>query len=151
MDWARILPNFSDQFRRTAELVDKISARYEARRSSQTATTMAADRYATLPLELRLAALCLEIVAPRLERIAGGLDLRGHRAAPGFFSAGNPLMMPKSALGALLQRKPLESHGSITTARVHHAARRRGGGLAARGARATGGQSLADGIYRPRT
>jgi hypothetical protein len=29
--------------------------------SSQTATTLAADRYATLPLELRLAALCLSM------------------------------------------------------------------------------------------
>ena len=50
-------------------------------------------------------------------------------------------MMPKRALSAPRQRKPLESHGSITTPRVHHAARRRGGGVAARGARAAAGEA----------
>src|SRR5262245_64217468 len=44
-------------------------------------------------------------------------------------------MLPTCALSAPRQRKPLESHDLDTTARVHHAARRRGGGLAARGGR----------------
>src|SRR5262249_55262957 len=52
----------------------------------------------------------------------------------------NTLMLPKCALSAPRQCKPLESHDLDTTARVHHAARRRGS-VAARGARAAGGDA----------
>src|SRR5262249_13690073 len=52
----------------------------------------------------------------------------------------NVLMMPMAHLSAPRQRKPLESHGSITTARFHYAARWRGG-VAARGARAAAGDA----------
>src|SRR5262249_32675312 len=90
----------------------------------------------------------IEIVAPRLERIAGGLDLRAHAAPPrwrrreGVPDTGrNVLMMPMRALGAPRQRKPLESHDLDTTARVHHAARRGGGGIAARGVGAATGDA----------
>src|SRR5262245_40211358 len=47
----------------------------------------------------------------------------------------NTLMLPMCALSAPRQCKPLESHDLDTTARVHHADRRRGGRVAARGAR----------------
>ena len=63
----------------------------------------------------------------------------GHAAPPQQGSAfpdtgQNTLMLPMCALSAPRQRKPLESHDLDTTARVHHAARRRGGSVAARGA-----------------
>src|SRR5262249_39929123 len=68
----------------------------------------------------------------------------GHRAAlrwprtdGGPDTGRNVLILPKCALSAPRQRKPLESHDLDTTARVHHAARRRGD-MAARGARAAG-------------
>ena len=56
----------------------------------------------------------------------------GHAAPPQQGSAfpdtgQNTLMLPMYALSAPRQRKPLESHDLDTTARVHHAARRRGG------------------------
>src|SRR5215831_8166166 len=56
----------------------------------------------------------------------------------------NTLRLLKCALSAPSQRKPLESHDLVTTPRVHHAARWRGG-VAARGARAAGGQAA---VYR---
>jgi hypothetical protein len=68
-------------------------------------------------------------------RLRGRLKIRarqllvlvvGHRAAPD--TGRNVLMLPMSALSAPRQRKPLESHDLVTTARVHHAARRRGRG-----------------------
>src|SRR5215510_16072117 len=42
----------------------------------------------------------------------------------------NTLRLPKCALSAPSQGKPLESHDLVTTPRVHHAARRRGGRVA---------------------
>jgi hypothetical protein len=64
----------------------------------------------------------------------------GHAAPPQQGSAfpdtgQNTLMLPMCALSAPRQCKPLESHDLDTTARVHHAARRRGS-VAARGASA---------------
>src|SRR5262245_17461951 len=52
-------------------------------------------------------------------------------------TGGNVLMLPMGALSAPRQRKPLESHGLVTTARFHHAAWRRSC-VAARSARAAG-------------
>src|SRR5262245_3677138 len=55
------------------------------------------------------------------------------------FATGVDTLRPSMrALAALCQRKPLESHDLDTTPRVHHAARRGGGGVAARGACAAG-------------
>src|SRR4051812_17812184 len=70
----------------------------------------------------------------------------GHAAPPQQGSAfpdtgQNTLMLPMCALSAPRQRKPLESHDLDTTARVHHVSRRRGSGLAARGASAAGGDA----------
>src|SRR5215831_3568014 len=44
----------------------------------------------------------------------------------------NTLRLPKCALSAPSQRKPLESHDLVTTPRVHHASRRRGDSVAGR-------------------
>src|SRR5215471_20792476 len=60
----------------------------------------------------------------------------------------NTLRLPKCALSAPSQRKPLESHDLVTTARVHHDARRRGCRVAVRGARATTGEAADDRILR---
>src|SRR6516165_3976001 len=56
----------------------------------------------------------------------------------------NTLRLPKCVLSAPSQRKPLESHDLVTTARVHHTARRRGG-VAAGGA---GAATRADATHR---
>src|SRR5262245_52935331 len=70
-----------------------------------------------------------------------------HRAAPD--TGRNVLMVSERALSAPRQCKCLESHDSITTPRVHHAARRRGSSLAARGARAAAGEAADHRIFGP--
>src|SRR5262249_10267934 len=66
-----------------------------------------------------------------------------HRAPPQseIDTAGNTANVPLQHLAPFRQRKSLNVLVSITTPRVHHAARRRGGRVAARGAGAAGGEA----------
>src|SRR5262249_35453585 len=59
----------------------------------------------------------------------------------GFDTGRNTLMMSLWHLAPLLQRKSLNVLGSITTTRVHHAHRWRGGGVAACRKGAAGGEA----------
>jgi hypothetical protein len=94
--------------------------------------------------------LAIEVIDD-LGQVAGQLLAFGfgHAAPPQQGSAfpdtgQNTLMLPMCALSAPRQRKPLESHDLDTTARVHHAARRGGGDVAACGESAASGSKASD-------
>src|SRR5262245_52040870 len=97
----------------------------------------------------------IEIVAPRLERMTAGA--LGHGAPPLVRRTGgvpdtseNVLMVPMAHLSAPRHCKPLNSHDSVTTPRVHHAARRRGCGVATP-ARAQQGERLSESEFSTRS
>ena len=77
---------------------------------------------------------------------------RWRRTGGAVFATGrDTLMMPMCALSALCHRKSLESHGLVTTTRVHHSGWLRSGVVAARGARAGDRTHPSYWVPRPRS